>query len=168
MNLGRRISGRGYILVEVIVSLVVFSIGMLSVMRTFSVAAQARGVAQDYTIANLLCQKLLSESRAMAPESQSLTGKGKFGKAYPGFEWVRTVTAVQIATTRQQEGAEGRKDTGRRRGGSRQRASQTAQEQIAFTETSVTVSWRRRGASYSVSVRTTLPVGAGARRDVGT
>ena len=173
MEFRKRIATRGYVLVEVIVSLVVFSIGMLSVMRTFSVTAQARGVAQDYTIANFLCQKLLSESRAMAV-SEGEPQKSDFGKTYPRFSWERAVTVTELMAPQQEEEPEQGKSAGRRRkkseprkSKSKTRAERVPEKPPAFIETSVTVSWTRSGFTYSVSARRRIPEGAGERKDVG-
>ena len=153
----------GYVLIEVVVSLVVFSIGAVSIMRTFSSAAQARGLAQDFTIAGFLCQKVMSESRAAQGLTEG-TETGSFGEEYPKFRWTRTVKLVVIElppVPKGQREAERRRVS--RRWGTlleRLREEEKAEqpEPIPFTVITVAVSWKRRGAGYSVSVETMVPV----------
>ncbi len=156
----------GYILVEVIVSLVVFSIGAVSVMRTLSTATQARGVNQDFTIAGFLCQKVMTESRAegVSEEGQE---QGDFGDEYAKFRWSRTVEIVMVEPKGPPEDKRKpeagplpmkRGSLGGRLQGKRKQAKE--REPIPFVKTSVVVSWTRRGAGYSVSAETMVPVDA--------
>lgn len=180
----------GYILVEVIVSLVVFSIGALSVMRTLSAATQARGLTQDFTIAGFLCQQAMTESRA---EGASEEGQehGDFGDEYAKFGWSRTVEIVMVEPAGPPEEKRQPEPSGlpwkrsplserlqgkasplseRLRGKPKQAKER---EPIPFVKTSVVVSWKRRGAGYSVSAETMVPVDAetiktgGREADVG-
>jgi len=189
MSRGWRASTRGYVLVEVMVSLVVFSIGMLSVMRTFSVAIHARALAHDYTIATFLCQKLLDESR-VAEGSRRARNRGTFDTR---FRWVREVTDRQDMSGQQggQLQRDGRWQDGQWQPGQQQggQSPQQLQQQghtrltvggerrraflnrrnteseddfkpqaVRFDETTVTVSWTRKGASYDVSVKAKVPM----------
>jgi len=170
--LKRRITSGGYVLIEVMVSLVVFSVGILSVMRSFSVATRARGVAQDYTVAAFLCQKLMSESQSMAdlPEGAETGG---FGDAYPKFNWTRTVTLIKIEPPpppkQDQKPRRGRVFQGHvlQDAAERRRAMSGPQKTLTLRGIVVTVSWSRRGAQYSVSAETRLPVREGAISNVG-
>ncbi len=183
MTRGWRASTRGYVLVEVVVSLVVFSIGMLSVMRTFSVAIHARALAHDYTIATFLCQKLLDESRVVGG-SRGARNRGTFDTK---FRWVRETSIAQGTASQEesqperqqrqqrqqwQQGQQGQQQqqgsTRTTLGGERRRAflnrgNSGSQGEIAprattFGETTVTVSWTRKGASYDMSVRARVPM----------
>jgi len=166
INRRPRTTTRGYVLVEVIVSLVVFSIGMVSVMRTFSVAIHARALAQDYTIATLLCQRLLDESRVMVnPQGGRGREKGRFGTR---FEWVRETAVArgpaeqQERQRRQQAPRRGALRNERRRGSLNRQRSRNSQRAIALREntlleTTVEVSWMRKGAKHAVTVQAKIP-----------
>jgi len=121
----------GYVLVEVVVSMVVFSIGAVSVMRTFSVAAQARALAQDYTVAGFLGQKMMTESQA-EPSLKEGIEEGDFGEEYPKFNWIRTVELVKVQPP-------------------------VWRKPITFKRIVVTIPWQRKGAEYSVSFETLVP-----------
>jgi len=169
----------GYVLVEVIVSLVVFSIGMVAVMRTFSVAANARGVAQDYTVGNFLCQKLMSESLAM-PELPEGSTEGNFGEEYFIQRWSRTVKLIKVqmvAVPEVQQAPKKRRLSSfrrklKRRGiaagipGAPAAQAQQGGKEIVFRQITVTVSWTRRSAQYSVFAETRVPVRDGAMSNV--
>ena len=155
----------GYVLIEVVVSLVVFSIGAISVMKSFSAATYSRGLSQDYTIAGFLCQKAMTESRT-ADASQEGPQHGDFGDEYPKFHWTRTLEIVMVAlppppkqqVRPQPSGLPWKRSPLRR--GQPKKAKEEEREQIPFLKTTVVVSWTRRGAGYSVSAETMVPVDA--------
>jgi type II secretory pathway pseudopilin PulG len=153
----RKRTAYGYVLVEVVVSMVVFSIGVVSVMRTFSVGAHARGIAQDYTVAGFLCQKVMNESRA-EPSLKEGTEEGWFGDEFPKFRWVRTVELIKVQPGvppgEQQEfgGADSSQRSPRRD------LQSERQKPITFQRILVTVLWQRKGAEYTVTLETLIPV----------
>ena len=166
MILKRNRATGGYVLIEVVVSLVVFSIGAISVMRTFSTATQARGLAQDFTIAGFLCQKVMSESRAVGA-AQEGPQQGDFGDEYPRFSWTRMVEVVMVELApppqkQRQPEPRGlpwkRSPLGKRLRGQTRKAEEEERKPIPFLKTTVAVSWNRRGAGYNVSAETMVPV----------
>jgi len=147
----------GYILVEVVVSMVVFSIGVVSVMRTFSVGAHARGIAQDYTVAGFLCQKVMNESRA-EPSLEEGTEEGRFEEEFARFRWVRTVELIKVqpgVPPGEQEAFTGGESPRRPR---RRDLQKARQKPITFERILVTVLWQRKGAEYTVTLETLIPV----------
>jgi type II secretory pathway pseudopilin PulG len=159
-------AAKGYVLIEVVVSLVVFSIGAISVMRTFSTATQARGLTHDFTIAGFLCQKVMSESRAKGL-AQEGPEQGDFGDEYPRFRWTRMVeiVMVELPPPPKQQGqpdARGRpwkrSRLSKRSRGQTKRAKEEERKPIPFLRTTAVVSWNRRGAGYNVSAETMLPL----------
>jgi type II secretory pathway pseudopilin PulG len=163
MILQRNKTTYGYILIEVVVSMVVFSIGVVSVLRTFSVAAQARAVAQDYTVAAFLCQKVMTESQAARSPKEGIE-EGDFGEAFPKFRWVRTVELIKAEPTAAPEEREGLAQRQPLQGpvsptkGSEREADQLQRMPITYRRILVTILWQRKGAEYSVSVETLVPV----------
>jgi type II secretory pathway pseudopilin PulG len=162
-----RVTG-GYVLIEVVVSLVVFSIGAISVMKSFSAGTFSRGLSQDYTIAGFLCQKAMTESRT-ADASQEGPQHGDFGDEYPRFHWTRTLEIVMVELPpppKQQVRAQPsglpwkRSPLSERLRGQPKKVKEQEQEPIPFLKTTVVVSWTRRGAGYSVSAETMVPVDA--------
>jgi len=162
MILKRNKTTYGYILIEVVVSMVVFSIGVISVLRTFSVAAQARAVAQDYTIADFLCQKVMTESQA-APFLKEGIEEGGFGEDFPKFRWVRTVELIKVqppvSPEEQEELERGQSLQGpvSFRNGKRRETERMRRKPITFKRIVVTIPWQRKGAEYSVSFETLVP-----------
>jgi type II secretory pathway pseudopilin PulG len=156
--IGRRDrAAHGYVLIEVVVSMVVFSIGIVSVMRTFSVGAHARGIAQDYTVAAFLCQKVMNESRA-EPSPQQGVEEGDFGKEFPRFRWTRTVELIKV-----QPGVPPGEQEKLALDQSWETPSQrdpqkTRQKPITFLRILVTVLWQRKGVEYTVELETLVPV----------
>jgi len=166
MILKRNRAPRGYVLIEVVVSLVVFSIGAVSVMRTFSTATQARGLAQDFTIAGFLCQKVMSDSR-VAGATEEGPQQGDFGDEYPRFSWTRMVEVVMVEIApppqkQRQPEPRGlpwkRSPLSKRLRGQTKKAKEKERKPIPFLKTTVVVSWNRRAAGYNVSAETMVPM----------
>jgi len=147
----------GYVLVEVVVSMVVFSIGVVSVMRTFSVGAHARGIAQDYTVAGFLCQKVMNESRAERSLEEG-TEEGWFGEEFPRFRWVRTVEIIKVQPGVPPGEQEQFTDGELARRSPRRNLQRGRQKPITFERILVTVLWQRKGAEYTVTLETLVPV----------
>jgi len=135
-------------------------------MRTLSAATQARGLTQDFTMAGFLCQQAMTESRA-AGLSEEGQEHGDFGDQYAKFGWTRTVEIIMVEPAGPPED----KTKPEPRGLPSKRGSLTQmlrgkpkqakeREPIPFVKTSVVVSWTRRGAGYSVSAETMVPVDA--------
>ena len=82
---------RGLVLFEVMVSLVVFSAGIIAVMRAVSVCLQTRGDIESYSMAMFLAQQAMSELEgAMNPAE--LPVSGTFHEPYSQFNWKRSLT----------------------------------------------------------------------------
>lgn len=84
---------RGLVLFEVMVSLVVFSAGIIAVMRAVSVCLQTRGEIESYSMAMFLAQQAMSELEgAMNPAE--LPVSGTFREPYSQFTWKRSLTST--------------------------------------------------------------------------
>lgn len=77
---------KGYLLVEVLVSLSILAIGLLSINRSFSISTWANIYNQDYRIATLLAQEKLSEVESN-PNLSFDTTRGGFGEGYAAYSW---------------------------------------------------------------------------------
>lgn len=87
---------KGFTLLEVLVSLAIISIVLVSVI---SLQGQTIGMYESvrfYSIAPFLAQSKLSEA-AMAPGDFS-ANSGDFGKAHPGYSWQTRVSEKEIQT----------------------------------------------------------------------
>lgn len=87
---------KGFSLLEVLVSLAIISIVLVSVI---SLQGQTIGMYESvrfYSMAPFLAQSKLSEA-AMDPGEFS-GNSGDFGKAYPGYSWQAQVSEKEIQT----------------------------------------------------------------------
>lgn len=92
---GTRFDRRGYILLEVVASLVILAFGILALGRAISISLQASHVAQDYTTAALLAQNVLHEVEVSTkPERLARAGEFDLGDEFPMFAWKRTIRKV--------------------------------------------------------------------------
>ena len=82
---------RGVVLFEVMVSLVVFSAGIIAVMRAVSVCLQTRGDIQGYTTAMFLAQQVMSEAEGAVNITELPVG-GTFPEPYSQFKWSRSIS----------------------------------------------------------------------------
>ena len=88
---------RGLVLFEVLVSLVVFSPGIIAVMRAVSVCLQTRGAIESYSMAMLLAQQAMSDLEgAMNPAE--LPVSGTFREPYSQFKWSRSLTPTGMTS----------------------------------------------------------------------
>jgi len=92
----RPVSARGLALLEVIVAMMVLTVGIVSVSKSFSVAVLARGLAQDYTDSRCLAARLIWESVAQAKSLQVGTTRGRFGDEWRRFSWEREVSRTSL------------------------------------------------------------------------
>ncbi len=84
---------RGYVLFEVVVSMMVLTVGILSISRSFSVAMLARGLAQDYTDSRYLAAERIWQAVAQV-EADTLkpgTTRGTFPDPWQRFSWEQKV-----------------------------------------------------------------------------
>jgi len=147
INRRRTRSIYGYVLVEVVVSMMVLTIGVLSVSRSFSVAMLARGLAQDYTDSRYLAGLRLWRAVALAAEGKLSLGhsQGRFGGEWPRFSWSQQVEQTSLPYYRPSianENSENRPDQEERG------------QQAFFSRVVITVKWERRGEEFEKSVAT--------------
>ncbi len=169
---------QGYILLEVVVSMMMLTIGILAMLRSFSVATLARGLAQDYTDARYLAGERIwfavAQSRAGMLETGS-SGGGFADEQFSRFSWKQVVETTELpyyepsALTAQAEaamlrameesrggrGRRGRRDT-RRRDQPEMPTPEDMPEKF-FARVVVTITWTRRGEEHLFSVATLVP-----------
>lgn len=143
---GTRRAVRGLMLMEVIVSMMVLSVGIVAVSRSFSVALRARGLAQDYTDARFLASDKLAEAIAVARSGGNGSGQGEFGRDWPGFSWQATVSQSSFAYNMIIPAT-----------GSGTGENVLRIEASSFGQIVVTVKWTRRGEELSSTVAALIP-----------
>src|SRR5437870_1973489 len=74
MTSGRRRDERGFTLVELMLSLMLFTVGILSLSATSAVVVRMMGGARQQTIAATMAQSRLEQLRGLACSSPALTG----------------------------------------------------------------------------------------------
>jgi hypothetical protein len=132
---------RGYILAEVIVSMVVLTVGIVSVSRSFSVALIARGLAQDYTDSRYLAAGQMWKTVADAEAGKLKLGskRDKFPAPWQKFSWELTVEETTIPY--------------------KVLTGVAGNEQAAtfFARAVLTIKWTRRNVEYERWVATIVP-----------
>jgi hypothetical protein len=85
----------GFMLLEAMVALAILSIGIVTVMQSFSSALRVSKSGYNSTIATFLAQSKLSDlEREDSWTKENLSGD--FGKAYPNFKWEAEVSPVEL------------------------------------------------------------------------
>src|SRR5437773_11371656 len=74
MSSGRRRDVRGFTLVELMLSLMLFTVGILSLTATSAVVVRMMGGARQQTIAATMAQSRFERLRGLACSSPALTG----------------------------------------------------------------------------------------------
>lgn len=89
---------RGFTILEVVMALLILSIGLLALLRAIPVGLQASGLGHDTTVAALLAQEKLEEARYSTWPPTSGTTSGSFTSPNDNFEWEMTVTSIAPTT----------------------------------------------------------------------
>ncbi|MBI2447095.1 MAG: hypothetical protein HYV48_00955 [Candidatus Omnitrophica bacterium] len=85
----------GFMLLEAMVALAILSVGIVTVMQSFSSALRVSKSSYNSTIATFLAQSKLSDlEREGSWTKENLSGD--FGKAYPNFKWEAEVSSVEL------------------------------------------------------------------------
>ncbi len=98
-------SRSGFTLVELLISVVILSIGVVAVLHAFERSLFALGSARDHLWSNLLIREKISEIEVglITGDSESIdSGMGDFDEPYEGFAWESSNEEFAI-----QESAEG-------------------------------------------------------------
>ncbi len=90
---GKRLSSRGYILVEAAVAMAVLSIGMLGIHGAMRETGITGAQARDFTQARFLLERLIVETE-LQPMLVEGTETGEFEGALSRFRWRRTISKV--------------------------------------------------------------------------
>ena len=87
---------RGYILVETITAMAILSISAMTVQRALQVAIQARGLAQDFTTAQLLLDTLVADLSLQPRIALGATDIGDFPPPHERFHFAWRLDQVDI------------------------------------------------------------------------
>ena len=85
----------GFTLLEVMVSVAILSLVLVSVHKLHSQSLTMNTQAQFYTQAPMLAQSKLSEMEAY-PESDYANDSGEFGENFPGYSWEVAVEEIAL------------------------------------------------------------------------
>src|SRR3990167_5314192 len=85
----------GFMLLEAMVALAILSIGIVTVMQSFSSALRVSKSGYNSTIATFLAQSKLSDLE-MEDSWTKENLSGDFGKVYPNFKWEAEVSPVEL------------------------------------------------------------------------
>ena len=89
-------SVRGYILVETITAMAILSLAAVTVQRAVQVSIQARGLAQDYSVAQLLLEQIVADQRLQPRIALGANEQGSFPAPYERFQYSWTLSEVAI------------------------------------------------------------------------
>lgn len=81
-------SSRAQTLVEVLVAMIVLGVGLVSVMKAFSVCSGAVGLIRGEAVAKAVASKMMAEAR-LDPRVVLAEDSGDLSPEHPGFTWRR-------------------------------------------------------------------------------
>jgi type II secretory pathway pseudopilin PulG len=85
---------RGFILLEVIISMIILAVTIAAIMRSFTVSLASIRKSEVTTTAAFLAQQLLDQYEVQAPEQASL--EGDFGDVYPNFHYITRFDDIDV------------------------------------------------------------------------
>lgn len=91
----KKLSARGFTLLEVMVSLSIIAIVLVSIIRLQGQTIIMNETIRFYTIAPLLAQSKMSEI-SLDPFNLDISSSGNFGDDYPGYTWKSQVEDIDI------------------------------------------------------------------------
>lgn len=121
----------GFTLVELVVSFVILTVGIVAILELVGQSALNARYAKDKTTATVLAQQKLEEI-TMQPDSYLGEVEGNFGNQYPQFRWRAQVSEVTTNT----------------------QSSMTNVQSQTLWQITVIVEWRDRGRLESVELDT--------------
>lgn len=83
---------QSFVLIEVLVSIVILSVGLTMLMQTFTQALRHMQREQKIATANFLANHLVEDYQNVPPTYD--TDEGDFGDSYPNYRWEIIVDAV--------------------------------------------------------------------------
>ncbi|MGQ9523389.1 MAG: type IV pilus modification PilV family protein [Armatimonadota bacterium] len=84
----------GFTLLEMLVAMVLLTVGITGTMGALSGILQGARLADDYTTASLLAQSRLTELEQVDGLVEG-TAEGDFGEDYPGWRWEQEVIQAE-------------------------------------------------------------------------
>jgi len=137
--------------------MMVLTVGILSVSRSFSVAMLARGLAQDYTDSRYLAAERMWQALAQAEAHTLKLGstRGKFPEPWQRFSWEQKVEETRLpyqVSAKILDVAQPQRDSG-----AIPRAAIEEQPEEFFARLVVTIEWTRRNVEQTRSVATLVP-----------
>ena len=94
--MARRGSNGGFSLVEMVVAVLIFSLGVTATLGVFAASLRSTATSANHTRAVFLAQGLMEEALA-ADDVETGGEQGEFGDAFPGAWWTRTVEETATA-----------------------------------------------------------------------
>lgn len=91
----RKNPARGFILLEVIVSMVIISVTVASILRCFSVSIRGTHNAEIATTATMLANELLQEFEIQLPEEDQVSGDFQ-EDGFPFYYWEANIEEVEV------------------------------------------------------------------------
>lgn len=88
-------SNRGFTLLEVMVSVAIIAIVLVSILKLQGQTMTMNETIRFYTLAPLLADAKIVEIR-LNPETFDLTSSGDFGEDYPGYSWEARIEELKI------------------------------------------------------------------------
>lgn len=88
-------SSRGYILVEAVMAMAMLSVGSLAIQGALRQAVMTRGIAQDYTEARFLLERILAMVEIQPMLTQD-SGEGVFEPPYERFSWKYEISKIDL------------------------------------------------------------------------
>src|SRR5207249_11628684 len=99
MTSGRRRDERGFTLVELMLSLMLFTVGILSLSATSAVVVSMMGGARQQTIAATMAQSRLERLRGLACSAPAFTGGSAAARGIAGVWRVAALAIPDTAST---------------------------------------------------------------------
>ncbi|MCE5265167.1 MAG: type II secretion system minor pseudopilin GspI [Deltaproteobacteria bacterium] len=91
----RKISARGFTLLEVMIAMAILAIALVTVYQSQSQSVSMAGDSRFLTTASLLAQGRMAEIDAADPR-EIATGSGDFGEAFPDYQWKVEIGDTEI------------------------------------------------------------------------
>ena len=143
---------RGFSLIELMVTVVIVSVGLIFVLRAYGYCAQHMANAQNHMRGALIMEDLLRELKGQvlkAEDGAFSSDSGKVTLDDKEFKWTKEVSAWQIPS-------EGSLSNLAPPESDDEAAQNQAMEHKAIAQIQFNVTWKARGKTNEMSVRTVM------------
>ena len=90
----------GFTLIEILISLVIVSVGLVAILSAFQISLQALGGTRDALVANMLACEKFSELRGFVaghPGSAPMASGGKYSHPFGAYQWEEKVVLIPLS-----------------------------------------------------------------------